>query len=87
MEVGAKTHLKRMGLVLVAILALVVIGRIVFTPGGFGRYGHYRAGAIEDEVARPLVHKTNATPRVSTRWCPANSVMARQPVMSLKMAK
>ncbi len=68
MQVGSKTHLKRMGLVLVAILALVVIGRIVLTPGTFGRYGHYRAGAIDDELARPLVHETDASCKECHEW-------------------
>ncbi|HID22213.1 MAG TPA: discoidin domain-containing protein [Planctomycetaceae bacterium] len=47
MQVGSKTHLKRMGFVLVIVVASVIIGRMVFTPGGFGRYGHYRTGAID----------------------------------------
>ena len=68
MRVGSKTHLKRMGLVLVAVIASVVIGRIVFTPGTFGRYGHYRAGAIEDEVKRPLVHETDASCASCHEW-------------------
>ena len=68
MQVGSKTHLKRMGFVLVIVVASVIIGRMVFTPGGFGRYGHYRTGAIDDEIERPMVHMTDASCRACHEW-------------------
>ena len=68
MNKGPKTHLKRMGLVVLGLVALVVVGKLLFTPGGFGRYGHYRPGAIDDEVKRPLVHETDASCDSCHEW-------------------
>ncbi len=61
MKAGPKTHLKRMGLLVVALVVLVVLGKLVFTPKGFGRYGFYRPTAIDEELSRPLVHETDAS--------------------------
>ena len=49
-----KEHLVRMaGLFVVGITAFVV-ARAVLVPKGFGEYGHYRAGALDDNRGRPL---------------------------------
>ena len=43
-------------------MLLVFLGlaaKKIFTPGSFGKFGHYRADAIQDEKDRPLRHMTN----------------------------
>lgn len=47
-------HLFRFALVFLALVAVFLVARAVLTPEGFGTYGHYRAGALEDNRARPL---------------------------------
>jgi hypothetical protein len=47
-------HLLRVaGLFLVGLLAFLLL-KAVLVPEGFGRYGHYRAGALDDARARPV---------------------------------
>jgi hypothetical protein len=47
-------HLVRLAvLTLVLIVAFFAIRRAV-VPAGFGKYGHYRAGALDDIQARPI---------------------------------
>ncbi len=49
-----KEHLARMaGLFAVGVLGFFVL-RYFLVPPGFGLYGHYRAGALDDAAARPL---------------------------------
>jgi predicted CXXCH cytochrome family protein len=51
---GHGEHLVRVaGLFLAGIVAFVVL-RSLLIPQGFGEYGHYRTGAIEDNRARPV---------------------------------
>jgi hypothetical protein len=53
-------HLVRLAAIF-AIGALVfVVARAQMVPDDFGRYGHYRAGAIDDERARTPVHAGQA---------------------------
>lgn len=59
MKHNPNTHLVRMALVLVAIIAALLIGKAIFTPDTFGEYGHYRAEAITDEAARDMVYGGN----------------------------
>jgi len=47
-------HLFRFAAVFVALGLAFLVARAVFTPKGFGTYGHYRAGALVDARARPL---------------------------------
>jgi hypothetical protein len=47
-------HLFRFAAVFVALALVFVVARAVFTPKGFGTYGHYRAGALVDAGAHPL---------------------------------
>ena len=43
-----------------AVLALVgLAARAIMVPKDFGKYGHYRAGAIEDEMNREVRNGTN----------------------------
>jgi hypothetical protein len=53
-------HLVRMaGLFAVGITAFVVL-RWLLVPADFGVFGHYRAGAVRDNMAPPLVHAGQA---------------------------
>jgi hypothetical protein len=55
-----KEHLARVAaLFLVGIVAFLVL-RGLMVPRGFGVYGHFRAGALDDNRARPLVYAGRA---------------------------
>ena len=55
------THFIRI-IVILAVLAVVGIGvRAMMVPKDFGQYGHYRAGAIQDEINREVRNGTNAS--------------------------
>lgn len=45
-------HLFRMGIVLSMLLAIYVGARSIYTPADFGKYGKYRAGALEEIAKR-----------------------------------
>lgn len=47
-------HLVRLVLVLCAGVVLFFAIRHAIVPKGFGLYGHYRAGALDDIAARPI---------------------------------
>lgn len=47
-------HLLRMAGLFVAGAAVFVIVRAVLVPEGFGTWGHFRAGALDDNRAHPL---------------------------------
>lgn len=51
---GHKDHLVRVaGLFAVAVLVFLVL-QAFLVPEGFGLYGHYRAGALEENRVRPV---------------------------------
>jgi len=53
-------HLLRLaGIFLFALLAFAV-ARAELVPAGFGKYGHYRAPAIDDVRARPIAYAGQA---------------------------
>lgn len=52
-------HVIRIVVILLAAAVVGIIARKMFIPGSFGEYGHYRGGAIQDEMNRPLKHGTN----------------------------
>ena len=57
---GHREHLVRVaGLFLAGIVCFVVL-QALLTPEGFGRYGHYRAGALDDARARGLTYAGRA---------------------------
>jgi len=49
----------RLLLVFLGIIALVLIGRVIFVPDSWGEYGYYRGGYIEQEASLELVYGTN----------------------------
>ena len=69
-----KGHLVRMaGLFAVGISAFLVL-RAVMVPAGFGVYGHFRAGALDDVRARPVRFAGHA----ACEDCHADVVEARK---------
>ena len=57
---GHGEHLLRVAGLFAAALLLFLLARALFVPDDFGVYGHYRAGALADNRARPLVHAGRA---------------------------
>ena len=54
-------HLVPLVLVFVAGLAAFLVIRHVMVPQGFGKYGHYRPGALDDIRKRPVSFAGQAT--------------------------
>lgn len=54
-----KAHIIRIGLTLAGLMILGTILRSVFLPDEFGKYGHYRPGAMEDEANREARNMAN----------------------------
>ena len=50
-----REHLVRMAGLFLAGLVVFLIARAIFVPKGFYEYGHFRAGALADNAARPVV--------------------------------
>jgi hypothetical protein len=54
-------HLLRVvGLFLAGLLAFFLV-QALLVPKGFGVYGHFRAGALDDNRAHPILHAGRAT--------------------------
>lgn len=49
-------HLLRLAALFGAGTLVFVVAQAVLVPADFGKYGHYRAGALDAVAARPLVH-------------------------------
>lgn len=49
-----KEHLVRLAGLFAVGLVVFVVARGLLVPKGFGLYGHYRAGALADNRARPI---------------------------------
>lgn len=47
-------QLLRIGLVFAAVIAALLVLRSVLVPKTFGKYGHYRAAAVDSIAARPV---------------------------------
>lgn len=58
--VAHKEHLVRVAGLFAAGVALFLLVQAIFVPKGFGAYGHYRPGALDDVRARPLVYAGRA---------------------------
>ena len=57
---GPFNHVFRMVLLFVAGIAMFLVLRWWFVPAGFGVYGHYRAGALDDNRGRALAYSGQA---------------------------
>lgn len=53
-------HLVRMALVLGAVLVIFLVIRHAVVPPSFGKYGHYRAAALDEIRARPVSFASHA---------------------------
>jgi hypothetical protein len=49
-------HLARLAGLFLAAAALFLVLRAALVPDDFGVYGHYRAGALDDNRARPIAY-------------------------------
>ncbi len=47
-------HLVRLGILFVIFVVAFLVIRSALIPAGFGVYGHYRAGALDDNMAVPM---------------------------------
>lgn len=50
-----KEHLVRVVMLFVAGFVVFLLARALLVPKDFGVFGHYRAGALEDNRSRPIV--------------------------------
>lgn len=57
---GHKEHLVRVAALFLAGTGAFFVLRALFVPEGFGRYGHYRAGALDENRARPVAYAGRA---------------------------
>jgi len=57
---GHKGHLVRVAALFAAGILVFLVLQALLVPKGFGVYGHYRAGALDDNRARPLMHAGRA---------------------------
>ena len=53
-------HLVRLAALFAAALLVFTIARAALIPADFGKLGHYRASAIDDVRAKPLMHAGQA---------------------------
>jgi hypothetical protein len=53
---GHGAHLVRVAAIFAAAVVLFLGLKVLLVPAGFGVYGHFRAGALDDNRTRPLVH-------------------------------
>lgn len=51
---GHREHLVRVAALFAAGVLVFVVLQALLVPEGFGLYGHYRAGALDDNRARPM---------------------------------
>jgi predicted CXXCH cytochrome family protein len=49
-------HVIRMLFLLILVLIGFHILRTLFTPKSFGKYGHFRADNVEEQMVRPVMH-------------------------------
>ena len=55
------THVIRIVVILIVLVVVGIGARAMMTPESFGKYGHYRADAITDEMNREIRNGTNAS--------------------------
>jgi len=71
-----RAHLLRMASIFAVGIAAFLVLQAVFVPPGFGRYGHYRAGALDDNRDAAL-HPIRFAGRAACENCHADVVQAR----------
>jgi hypothetical protein len=49
-------HVVRMLFLVILVLIGFHIVRTLFTPKSFGKYGHYRADNVQEQMAKPVMH-------------------------------
>ena len=49
-------HVARMALLVVFVLVVFHIVRTLFTPPSFGKYGHYRADNVTEQMSKQVIH-------------------------------
>jgi hypothetical protein len=57
---GHKGHRVRVAGLFLALIGVFLVLQALLVPKDFGVYGHFRAGALEDNAAHPLVHAGRA---------------------------
>lgn len=57
---GHKGHLVRVGVLFLAGIGLFLVLQALLVPRDFGVYGHFRAGALDDNRAHPLAYAGRA---------------------------
>lgn len=57
----AYSHIFRIVFILIFVGVVGVVVRAKVLPQSFGKYGHYRGSAIDDELNRPIRNGTNAS--------------------------
>ncbi len=71
---SSTAHLVRLALLFAVGLAVFLAARALLVPKGFGRYGHFRAGAIRDVRLTPVQYAG----RASCESCHVDIVEKRQ---------
>lgn len=57
-------HLIRAGILALLVIIIFTIVRSIALPPSWGKYGHYRASAIDEEMAKPLVYQGHPTCKI-----------------------
>jgi hypothetical protein len=57
---GHKEHLVRVALLFLAGIGAFLVLQAVYVPKDFGTYGHYRAGALDENRVQPVVYAGRA---------------------------
>jgi len=71
-----KGHLVRMASIFAAGIVVFLVLQAAFVPPGFGVYGHFRAGALDDN-RDPALHPIRFAGRAACEDCHADVVQAR----------
>jgi hypothetical protein len=72
-----KEHLVRMASLFAVGIGTFLVLQVVFVPPGFGKYGHYRAGALDDNRDLKL-HPIHYAGRAACEDCHGDIVEARK---------
>ncbi len=72
-----KEHLVRMASLFAVGIGAFLVLQYAFVPAGFGRYGHYRPGALDDN-RDPAKHPVHYAGRAACEDCHGDVVEARK---------